>query len=301
MKVVVDTDPGVDDTLALLYLSSIEDANIEAITVAPGNSSQENCLKNANYIAEIANINAPIFQGSENPLERNPEPAESHGKQGLGKKELDNSYIRSEGKAVDAIIDNADENTELLTLGPLTNLAKAIDRKPDLFKKYGSTTVMGGAINTYGNINRVSEFNFWFDPEAAGKALNSRGSKSLVPVNVCRNVKLRREFVQKLNSDLREILSTYINYYTDQKNSRAIMYDPLAAGLAVNPDLGSRDEMDLVVETEGEYTRGMTVPEKRPKRAEPNTRVFNHVDSNRFIHEFKTSIKSVQENIDRGK
>ncbi|PSG99111.1 MAG: hypothetical protein BRC29_03215 [Nanohaloarchaea archaeon SW_7_43_1] len=295
---VVDTDPGIDDALALLYLSSMEEVEIESITVAAGNSTQGNCLKNANYLTELADIESPVYRGSEKPLSRELETAESHGENGLGDLEVSEEYNYSNGNAVEAIIENANSDTDLLTLGPLTNIAKAVNRKQDVLSKYNSVTVMGGAINTFGNVNRVAEFNFWVDPKAANTVIqNSLQDTKIVPVNACREVQISRKKMKNLfdNSKYETIFKPYIRYYRENSIFEgAVMYDPLAAAISVNPKIADFRKTNAVVETKGTNTRGMLVTERRPqKQRKPNIRYPKNVDRN-MTKEIYSQIQKTQ-------
>lgn len=142
-KILIDTDPGVDDALALVYAN--REAHIKALTTVGGNASQEKVLRNTNYIADAANIRSSIYRGAEKPLDRELETASSHGDSGFGNISPGLEYEKSEGEAIQKIIQSADRETDLLTLGPLTNIAKALEKEPELLEKYKSVTIMGGS------------------------------------------------------------------------------------------------------------------------------------------------------------
>lgn len=293
-KIVVDTDPGIDDALALLYLESRDDIEISAITVTPGNGTQRECLMNVNRLKELSGINAPVYRGAEKPLNRELETSNSHGEKGFGNLSSGNDTT-SEGNAANALTNNAGNQTELLCLGPLTNVAKAIEKSPEMLKKYRSTTIMGGAISTFGNINRVAEFNFWVDPKAADKVITSKGGKLIVPVNVCRKVVIERNemFNSIIKGWMEKLVKPYIEYYENETRfSGPVMYDPLAAGIALSK-FGKSKEMNLRIESKGEFTRGMAVPELRPqKNRTSNCSVQTKVKNQRFQNEFLTSLKN---------
>lgn len=297
MSLVTDTDPGVDDALALIYAS--QRADIEAITTVAGNVSQAKTLRNMNYLKELLGIDADVFKGAEKPLSRELETAASHGESGLGEIEPGRRYEKSAGNAMEKLIEEADDRTDLLALGPLTNLAKGLEKQPDMLTRYRSVTIMGGAIEDYGNINRTSEFNFWVDPEAANKVINARGEKKLVPLDICRGTILQLQYLKELPEELGKIAKTYIDYYREKGRDGGVMYDPLAAGIALDDHLGQSENFDLRVETAGEVTRGMAVPEKRPGKAEPNCEVFTQVHSEKFLSRFKDSLKSCTYNSDK--
>ncbi len=294
-KIVVDTDPGIDDALALLYLEARNDVEISAITVSPGNGSQDQCLKNLNQLRRLSDISAPVFKGAKEPLERSLETSNSHGDSGFGNLTVENR-LENSGSATKALREYSGEDRHLLCLAPLTNIAKSLEKKSALLEEYKSVTIMGGAINTFGNINRVAEFNFWVDPDAADMVINSKGEKLLVPVNVCRSIVLDSEVLEGLLNKkwMKRLIQPYIDYYENKTRfSGPVMYDPLAAGVAVDK-IGTSQRRNLKVEFKGEYTRGMTVPELRPqKNPRPNSSVQQNVEADEFIDNFLKNLKKL--------
>jgi inosine-uridine nucleoside N-ribohydrolase len=142
-KIVVDTDPGIDDALALLYLEARNDIEISAITVSPGNESQDQCLRNLNQLKKLSDISAPVFKGAKEPLERSLETSNSHGDSGFGNLSVKNN-LENSGSATDALINYSSEERHLLCLGPLTNIAKSLKKRPELLEEHKSVTIMGG-------------------------------------------------------------------------------------------------------------------------------------------------------------
>jgi inosine-uridine nucleoside N-ribohydrolase len=292
-KIVVDTDPGIDDALALLYLEARNDVEISAITVSPGNGSQEQCLKNLNQLKKLSDISAPVFKGAKEPLEKSLETSNSHGDSGFGNLSVENR-LENSGSATNALREYSGEDRHLLCLAPLTNIAKSLEKKATLLEEYNSVTIMGGAINTFGNINRVAEFNFWVDPDAADTVINSKGEKLLVPVNVCRSIVIDSEVLEGLLNKkwMKRLIQPYIEYYENKTRfSGPVMYDPLAAGIAIDK-IGTSQSRNLKVESKGKYTRGMTVPELRPqKNPRPNSSVQQNVEADEFIDNFLKNLK----------
>ncbi|MFB6208944.1 MAG: nucleoside hydrolase [Candidatus Nanohaloarchaea archaeon] len=297
-KLVIDTDPGVDDALAIIYAS--QKTEIEAITTVCGNVGQSQALRNANFLRELLDLETEVCRGSEKPIERDLDKPSSHGKAGLGNSTPRKDYERSSGEAVERIVSMADPDRELVALGPLTNICKAVKREPGILTEYGSFTLMGGAIRTAGNINRVAEYNFWADPEAADKTLRDSGYSRIVPVNLCRKTCLDLEFMSELPQELREISEPYIRYYRQKKNKKGgVMYDPLTVGLALNPELGARERLDIRVETRGKYTRGMAVTEQRDSEKEENCEVFTGAETDKIQGDFQDCLKSASEDFNK--
>ena len=144
---------------------------VEGITVVAGNVPLEQGLRNALYTVELCGADTPVYQGAGSPLERELETAEFfHGEDGLGDQGYPAPTLQpANGHATDALIEavRANPGIVLVTLGPLTNLALALARAPDIAAAVGRCVVMGGAACTVGNITPAAEFNLWVDPEAA--------------------------------------------------------------------------------------------------------------------------------------
>lgn len=292
-EIIVDTDPGIDDAMALMYLSNEPSVEITDITTVPGNSSSKKVLKNANYLEDFFDLEAPVYRGPQRPLKKDLETATSHGESGLGPIEPGEDYLRSEGRSFEALLENAGEGKHLLTLGPLTNVALAIEEDEDLLQKYESVTIMGGGIE-YGNHSRSAEFNFWVDPEAADKVVQASGDKRIVPGDICYELQLDFNELDELelNDNFGQIVDFYISQYQEWGYDGGVMYDPLAASLTVNPNYGEVKDMDLRVEPVGEYTRGETVPQNDPgAEKNPNSNVYRKIDKNKIKDHFMRVVK----------
>jgi purine nucleosidase len=305
MQIVVDTDPGVDDTLALFYLRARDDVSISAVTTVFGNCYLEEVLRTANYVCEFANIEAPILRGAEAPLysHRGFEPAESQ----MPIPE-EAASPTADGDAVDVLVEEAGDDTHLLALGPLTNVALALERDSEVLERYASVTIMGGAIPSrdsgHGNHTlgrgehfELAEFNFICDPDAVRRVLRSRGQKQLVPVNACRDVTLSYEradaLVSRWNDEyLIKLLEKYFDHY-EEKAGEAPIYDGLTAGIAVDPGIGDSEPMELLVEPDGQYTTGMVLAnENQEAETEPNAEVYLGADST-FEDTFLKAVKAI--------
>lgn len=265
MKYLIDTDPGHDDALAIM-LAVKSGLDIKAITTVAGNSTIENTTRNARYILSLLNSEIPVYSGNSKPLQRDLIQAVVHGKSGLEGIDPKNEPDLT-GDAVDKIIDLVEDAT-LITLGPLTNIARAILKDPPAMSKVKEIVMMGGAINVAGNKNRVAEFNIFVDPEAAEIVFNFPVKKTLVPLDACNHVQLSLQDFEQIKGPLREpilaMMKPFIrNLADDEGVEAALMYDPLTVYCLLRPDLCRKKDYDIVVETRGEQTRGMTVAEKR--------------------------------------
>ncbi|OLC96746.1 MAG: nucleoside hydrolase [Acidobacteria bacterium 13_1_40CM_4_58_4] len=252
------------------------DVSVLAITAVAGNVAVQQAARNALYTAELCGANVPVFLGAEKPLQREHQSAHwFHGRDGLG----DHGYpaprrAPEKQHAVDAIVTTIDKNPGLVlvTLGPLTNIALALQRKPDIATKLSRCVIMGGAPCCEGNITPAAEYNIWCDPEAARIVLRSGLLVELVGWHLCRG-----EAVLKLD-DIERVLSldTPLSRFAIECNSRAqeayfeqtgehgiSLPDPVAMSVALDPTIVTEQTQNYVdVETSSELTRGMTVVDR---------------------------------------
>ncbi len=303
LKVIIDTDPGHDDAMALLMILASQQIEVLAITTVAGNSDIENTTRNAKYILSLAKKETiPFYAGAGKPIARDLIKANVHGASGLdgsGVKDLPLELVKDEAsdKIIEIIRQNRGKIT-LLTLGPLTNIAKAFLKDPSLLKMIKQIVIMGGAIAVPGNKNRVAEFNFFVDPEAAKIVFEAEVEKVLIPLDACNDIVLPESAIKKISKSgligetLSKMLVPYIeNIKKFEGMMGALMYDPLAAYYLVNPSAFQLEEMDIKIETRGEYTFGMSVAERRVVALKvPNVKVAVKIDGKKFINDFVNSI-----------
>jgi purine nucleosidase len=273
---LIDTDTASDDAVALIMALRSPDVEVVAITAVAGNVDVRQATRNAMYTAELCDSNVPVFSGAERPLKRAPVRAEwFHGRDGLS----DRGYpaprrTPEKQSAVDAIIDTIDAHPGLVmvTLGPLTNVALALQKKPDIAAKVGRCVVMGGAPCCEGNVTPAAEYNIWCDPEAARIVVRSGLPIELVGWHLCRgNAVLNPSDIQYVLG-----LGTRVAKFAIECNSRAqeaffeqtgqhgiSLPDPVAMAVALDASIVTSQSEHLVdVETESELTRGMTVVDR---------------------------------------
>ncbi len=270
---LIDTDTASDDAVALILALRSPAVEVEAITVVSGNVPVDQGVANALFTVELCGAETPVYRGAEQPLAREPIYARwFHGEDGLG----DVGYppptrAAAPGHAVDALVEHsrARPGATLVTLGPLTNVALALQRDPGFASRIGRCVVMGGAACTVGNVTPAAEFNFWADPEAAWRVLRSELPIEMVGWELCR---------REANLDdgemerLRALGSRFADFTLDC-NRTAIaanraqsgdpglaLPDPVAMAIALDPAICTRRSRHYVeVETSSELTRGMTV------------------------------------------
>ena len=273
---LIDTDTASDDAVALIMALRSPQIQVLAITTVAGNVDVQQAARNALYTAQLCDSNVPVFVGAEQPLNR-PHITASwfHGHDGLG----DHHYPpprRAPEKlsATDAIINTIESNPGLIlvTLGPLTNIALALQKNPAIAGKVSRCVVMGGAPCCEGNVTPAAEYNIWCDPEAARLVVRSGLPIELVGWHLCRGEAVLNP------SDIQQVLSfrTPVANFAIECNSRAqqafleqsgehgiSLPDPVAMAVALDPSIvTSQSEHFLEVETKNELTRGMTVVDR---------------------------------------
>ena len=295
--IIIDTDPGVDDAMALMLAVRSGYFNIHAITTVGGNTSIENTTRNARYILELLNAeHIPVYSGASKPLVGKLHTAEFvHGTYGLGGLKPENDPKLSSDAVAQMIrlIKTHPSPMTVVTLGPLTNLAMALIQAPEIVDNIEEVVIMGGAIEEAGNMTRAAEFNIYVDPEAADVVLRSSIRKTLVPLDACNHVELPlSDFEQiqdpKLRKSAMKMVEDYIkNTLELESELGAKAYDPLTIYYLINPDACDIHQYDVVVETKGEHTRGMTVADRRKVTDKDNImNVAMHIDEQTFKRDF---------------
>lgn len=295
-KIVIDTDPGHDDVMAIMLAIKSDLFDIKTITTVCGNSTIANTTRNARYVLNLLNrSDIPVFSGAKKPLKRALIQAVVHGKSGLDGIDPTNKPLLT-GNAVEKILETikiSPNSVTIIALGPLTNIAQAIIKDPATMMKIEEIIIMGGAVKVPGNKNRVAEFNIFVDPEAADIVFNFPIRKTLVPLDACNHVLLSLDDFKKINnSKLRKVLlkmvKPYINNIAkDEGVKAAMMYDPLTVYYLLNPTITKTYRCNIAIETKGALTRGMTVADLRTKpQAEPNTTVVEYIDKDTFKKDF---------------
>lgn len=273
-KVVIDTDPGIDDAMAIMLAVKSEKLDVLALTTVCGNTTIQNTTRNAQYLLRELDITTiPVYSGAKKPLKRKLRPAFIHGESGLVGVNPDNKPILT-GNAADMILALARKNPgeiTLITLGPLTNLAKAIQKDPQGVQMLAEVVMMGGAIKTAGNMNRVAEFNIFVDPEAADIVFTFPMKKTLVTLDVCNTIALPlSDFTKikdkKINMLLTKMAKPYIENLKTEGYKNAIMYDPVTIYSVLYPNKVKTELFDVLVEKKGNETRGMTIADLRPQK-----------------------------------
>jgi purine nucleosidase len=275
MDIVIDTDPGIDDAVALLMALSLAGLRVRAITVVAGNCSVKQGLQNALGIVELMGATGvPVARGADRPLKR---PAvrfgaEVHGENGIGGATLAVQTRSADPKpAPQMLVDTVRENqgrVTIVALAPLTNLALAIELWPGIVHAVRHVVVMGGALSVAGNASAQAECNIYNDPDAAAIVLSSGMPITLVPLDITRQATLTMDAFYTGLADLAALpavrflsaaTASYFKYRGATPTVRsAILHDPLALALTVVPDLAKYRPVEVTVDTEDGSALGRT-------------------------------------------
>lgn len=272
LPVLLDCDPGHDDAIAVVVAA--RHTELLGITTVAGNAPLELTTRNALVMRDLLGIDVAVHRGASRPLLAPPRHAGYvHGASGLDGADLPAPSRPEDGDdAVGFIVETCRrrEGTWLVATGPLTNVALALRRAPDLAEKVGGVSLMGGG--TFGNRTAVAEFNVWADPEAAAIVMGYGGPLVMCGLDVTHQVQATPEriaAVRALPGRLAAVLADLLAYFSEgyvrrhQNMAGAAVHDPCAVMALTHPELFTRRAAHVVVETAGEHTRGMTVIDRR--------------------------------------
>jgi inosine-uridine nucleoside N-ribohydrolase len=319
-RVIIDTDPGTDDAMAIILALNSPEFRVEALTVVPGNVEAKQGLENALKIISLAGrCDVLVAGGAQHPLNQKLITAQFwHGKNGLADVELPPSKCKADPRfGPDLIIEMVHRYPHEITLipvGPLTNIALAVSKDPSIAFLVKDIVIMGGSISG-GNVNGAAEANIYNDPEAAQIVFNAGWMVTMVGSDVGERTLITRKYLAELQSShgpesdfIAKIADFYLTRSEKSGYSGAAMYDPLAVGIALDPTLGTLKEMHVDVETKGEFTRGETVANRMGSNEnnvlhgdhyeiegvidlKPNARVCLASDADRFLQMFVSRIR----------
>lgn len=272
-RVILDTDPGIDDSLAILLALASPELELACVTVTGGNCPLENGIRNArNVLAVAQRSDVPAYGGVALPLIRPPFTAlETHGDTGLGYAHLPESeHACATTHGVDALIDTImaqPGKVTLVAVAPLTNVAMAIRKEPRIVQAVREVIIMGGAIRADGNTTSLAEFNFFVDPHAAHIVLESGMPMTLVPWDITRDVLLTSEHLERLravDSPVTKFVTDATRYYIEFHLGTfgyegCSINDPVALALAFRPDLATTEAVHIAIEYNSELTIGKSV------------------------------------------
>jgi purine nucleosidase len=294
---VLDTDPGIDDALAMLLAVASPEIELAAVTVTGGNCPLQQGVRNALAVLQMVRADVPVVPGVALPLIRPPFTAEeTHGDTGLGNAHLPEPAVRpAADHAIDRIVREimlSDTPVTLVAVGPLTNVALALRREPGIVERVRDVIVMGGAFDVPGNTTPLAEFNIYVDPHAAHMVFHSGMPITLVPWDITSNVLLTQAHVDHLltiASPVTRFIADATSFYIDF-HLRYFGYagcsinDPCALALAFRPDLAQCESVFVDVEIDSPKSMGKTIADvlhvwKQP----PNVRLVRTFNQEGFI------------------
>jgi len=271
---IFDCDPGQDDAISLMMALAPSDTplDIRAITVTAGNTVLDKCQRNARMIVELCKrADIPVYAGCAAPLELPLATAEEvHGSEGLDGIEIFEPALPLQAEhAVDAIIRicRTVDNVVIVPTGPLTNIATAFRRAPDIISRIAQIVIMGGARSEAGNITPSAEFNAYVDPHAAAEVFAASVPKTVFGLDVTHKVLIRPDHVKKLgelNNYMTDILVPMLSggyaEFDAQKfgTNGTPIHDACTTAYLLRPDLFTFRQVGIRVEAESELTRGCT-------------------------------------------
>ena len=295
-KVIIDTDPGVDDAVAILMALASDSPphpiEVIGLTTVGGNVPLARTTRNALALLEYAGrTDIPVARGSPRPVSGSYRYAKAvHGISGLTRR-LPNPKGRPIGEtAVEflaAKLQEFPQQITLIALGPLTNLARLLLNHPSALHRVDKLVVMGGAVDAAGNVTEHAEFNFYSDPHAADLVLSSGVPLTLVDLAACQQVAINREDASKLksHSSLGTLAVQLLNNWfgRDSTRQRFVFYDPLALAVALDPDVVTTRSVGLAVETADPERLGKTSITSTPGPVA----LAQRVDTRRFFTLFR--------------
>ena len=270
-RVIIDSDPGTDDALAILLALNSPELKVEAITAVPGNVVAKQSLENALKLVSLADrCDIPVAAGAQHALMQKTYTALYwHGKNGLADIALPESKCKVDSRfAPDLIIELVHKYPHEITLipiGPLTNVALAVSKDPSMVELVKDIVIMGGSISG-GNVNGAAEANIFGDPEAAQIVFDAGWVVTMVGSDVGERTLMTRKHLAALEAahgPENDVATKIARFYIERSEKNgwegAAMYDPLAVATVIDPSLVTLKDMHVDVETRGEFTRGETV------------------------------------------
>lgn len=304
-KIIIDCDPGIDDSLALILALQSKEIEVTGITICAGNVPVELGGINAYRVLKLmGKENIPIYLGDNSPLERELVTAQdTHGMDGLGEVlpeiEVPKGIIR-EG-AVDFLIESLEKSSDIsiIALGPFTNLAKAVQKNKDILKKAERIVSMGGAFRSNGNCSQVAEFNYWVDPHSVNIVFENIDTPiELIPLDVTRKIVLTpnyREYLRQMKHPVAQFIYDITGFYVDfhwmqERTLGCVINDPLAVAYFIDPTLCSGLLSHLECVEDGKAIGQSMIDIGNFYRKSPNVFINTEVDSKRFFSLFFDTI-----------
>jgi len=297
--IIIDTDPGQDDAVAILLALASPELDVRGITCVAGNVPLPLTARNARIVCELAGRpDVPVFAGCDRPLSRPLVTAEHvHGKTGLDGIALPEPDMPLQDRhAVDFLIETLRSepagSVTLVPIGPLTNIATAMQRAPDIIARIGRIVLMGGAYFEVGNITPAAEFNIYVDPEAAAVVFSAGVPLVVMPLDVTHKALTCRDWVERMRAlpgRVGPAVAAWTDFFERFDKAKygsdgAPLHDPCTIAFLLEPALFTGRQINVEIETQGRLTTGMTVADwwQVTDRA-PNALFIGDVDRDGFF------------------
>lgn len=309
-KVIIDCDPGIDDSLAIMLALKSKELEVLAITIVCGNAPVEMGFENAKKVLKQMNrLDVPVFVGESQPIHRDYVNAlDTHGEDGLGESFLPkvDGYEQEMG-AVDFLASVLKkEKVSVIALGPMTNLAALIEKDREAFSNIQELVSMGGTFKSHGNCSPVAEYNYWCDPDAAAVVYEEMQKEGkcihMIGLDVTRKIVLTPtilEYICRLNPETGEFIKKITKFYFDfhwewEHIIGCVINDPLAVAYFIDRNVCEGFDSFVQIETQG-ISIGQTVVDAMDfYRKEPNAKVLTEVDTLRFFRMFLSRLLDME-------
>lgn len=298
-KIIIDTDPGQDDAFAILLALASPELEVLGVTAVAGNVPLHHTEKNARIICELAGkTQVPVYAGCDRPMLRKLVTAEYvHGQTGLNGPQLaDPTIALADGHAVDFIIETLRREpahtVTLCPLGPLTNIATAFEKAPDIVGRVQQIVLMGGAYFEVGNVTPAAEFNIYVDPEAAAIVFKSGVPLVVMPLDVTHKVlstRARVEAFRAIGTEVGRVCAEWLEFFERYDMEKygsdgGPLHDPTVIAYLLAPGLFKGRHINVEIETQSELTLGMTVADWWGVTGRPANALFvGSVDADGFF------------------
>lgn len=308
-KIIIDCDPGIDDALALMLALSSPELNILGITTVSGNVPAQVGADNAlKVLKQMNRLDIPVYCGAEIPLKKDYVDArDTHGEDGLGETNYPKADgVSWKGGAVDFIIETLQKETgvSIIAIGPMTNLALALQKCPEAFQRLDEFISMGGNFRSYGNCSPVAEYNYWCDPDAANYVYQNLGTMiHMVGLDVTRKIVFTptiAEFCQRIHPSNGTFVKQITRFYNEfhwnyERIIGCVINDPLAIAYFIDRELCSGISAYTMVVTDGVCIGQTVVDSMDFWKKEKNSYVLTKVNQIDFMKLFLKRVFQAKE------
>lgn len=309
-KVIIDCDPGIDDSLAIMLALKSPEIEVIGITIVCGNSPVEMGFGNAKKVLkQLGRLDIPVFIGESKPAKRDYINAlDTHGEDGLGESFLPevDGYNQNMGAVEFLVSALKKEKISVIALGPMTNLARLIEADRETFLNIEELVSMGGSFKSHGNCSPVAEYNYWCDPDAAALVYETMYKAGkvihMIGLDVTRKIVLTPtilEYICRLNAEVGDFVKKITKFYFDfhwqwEHIIGCVINDPLAVAYFLDRDICQGFDSYVQVETQG-VSMGQTVVDAMNfYKKDANATVLTEVDTYKFFQLFLSRILEIE-------